>query len=90
MLFRSGTDIGYLRFIFYFGLIGLISFSFFFIEVAKECARMLPEYKLMLLFILLLGFIIWLKVSTDVFVVFALLFCVGNMQDDPPQWEEEV
>ena len=88
--YYMGTDIGYLRFIFYFGLIGLISFSFFFIEVAKECARMLPEYKLMLLFILLLGFIIWLKVSTDVFVVFALLFCVGNMQDETPQLEEEV
>lgn len=87
--YYMGTDIGYLRFIFYFGIIGLISFSIFFILVAKECAYLLPKYKLMILFILLLGFIIWMKVSTDVFAVFALLLCVGNMQDEPPQLEEE-
>lgn len=84
-----GTDIGYLRFIFYFGLIGLLAFSHFFIIVAKECIELLPKYKIMVLFILLLGFVIWMKVSTDVFAIFALLLCVGNMQDDPQQLETE-
>lgn len=88
--YYMGTDIGYLRFIFYFGIIGLIAFSCFFISIAKECIALLPRYKSAILFILLLGFIIWLKVATDVFLVFALFLCVGNMQDETPQLEEEV
>ena len=88
--YYKGTDIGYLRFIFYFGLIGLVTFACFFMSLAKECASLLPKYKPMILFILLLGFIIWMKVSTDVFLVFALLLCIGNMQDETPQLEEEV
>lgn len=87
--FYMGTDIGYCRFIFYFGLVGLFAFSCFFILVAKECIKVLPEYKMLILFILLLGFVIWLKVATDVFLVFALLLCVGNMQDNPQQLETE-
>lgn len=87
--YYMGTDIGYCRFIFYFGLIGLVVFSYFFITVARECKMVLPGYKMLILFILLLGFVIWLKVATDVFLVFALLLCVGNMQDDPQQLETE-
>lgn len=87
--YYMGTDIGYLRFIFYFGIIGLIVFSFFFVLTARECITMLPEFRLLILFILVLGFVIWLKVATDVFLVFALLLCVGNMQDETPQLEEE-
>ena len=77
-----GTDIGYLRFIFYFGLIGLFAFSYFFVVVAKNCRRKLPEYKMLILFILILGFVIWLKVATDVFLIFALLLCIADLQDD--------
>lgn len=88
--YYKGTDIGYLRFIFYFGLIGLLAFSCFLISVAKECINVLPNYKLMILFILLLGFIVWLKVSTDVFLIFALLICIGNMQDAHQQLETEL
>lgn len=88
--YYMGTDIGYLRFIFYFGLIGLIAFSYFFIVVARECIKIMPEHKTLILFILLLGFIIWLKVATDVFLVFALLLCAGYMKDEEtPQIESE-
>ena len=80
--YYMGTDIGYCRFIFYFGIIGLIAFSFFFMSVAKECISVMSENRTLILFILLLGFVIWLKVATDVFLVFALLLCVGNMQED--------
>jgi O-antigen ligase len=80
--YYMGTDIGYCRFIFYFGIIGLIAFSFFFISVAKECISVMSENRTLILFVLLLGFVIWLKVATDVFLVFALLLCVGNMQED--------
>jgi hypothetical protein len=87
--YYMGTDIGYLRFIFYFGLTGLLAFSTFFVTSAKVCIAKLPEYKLLVLFILLLGFVIWLKVATDVFLVFALLLCVGNMRDETQQLEME-
>ena len=87
--YYMGTDIGYLRFIFYFGLIGLLTFSYFFISAAKECNKKLPQYKLMILWLLLLGFVIWMKVATDIFLVFALLLCVGNMQDETSQIEAE-
>ena len=88
--FYMGTDIGYLRFIFYFGLIGLVTFAVFLISVTKECVKMLPDYRQLIILILFLGFVIWLKVSTDIFLVLALFLCVGNMQDEPPQLEEEV
>lgn len=79
--YYMGTDIGYLRFIFYFGVLGLVTFSYFFIHVTRECIKVLPDYKILILFILLLGFIIWLKVATDIYMVFALFICVGNMQE---------
>ena len=88
--YYMGTDIGYLRFIFYFGLIGLVAFSCFFISTARECIALLPQCRSAILLILLLGFIIWLKVATDIFLVLAILLCIGNMQDETPQLEEEV
>lgn len=87
--YYMGTDIGYCRFIFYFGIVGLLTFAIFLVSVARECVLLLPKYKMLIIFILLLGFIIWLKVATDIFLVLALLLCVGNMQDENPQLEEE-
>lgn len=87
--YYMGTDIGYCRFIFYFGLIGLFAFSFFCFFVARECVNLLPDYKLLVFFILFLEFVVWLKVATDVFLVFALLLCVGNMQDENRLLESE-
>lgn len=78
--YYMGTDVGYLRFIFYFGLIGLFAFSLFMCYAAKLCVRGLPAYKWLFILILISGFVIWLKVSTDIFLVFALFLCVANMQ----------
>ena len=50
----------------------------------------LPEYKPLVFFVLILGFVVWLKVATDVFLVFAMLLCIGNMQDESSQLEEEI
>lgn len=73
--FYMGTDIGYLRFIFYFGVFGLIAFSCFFCVVFKTCSRAHPQYRCLFGLLLVLNFIIWLKVSTDIFVVFAPFLC---------------
>lgn len=79
--YYKGTDVGYLRFIFYFGLIGLCAFMLFFIKVAQYCVRGFPKYKWMFILLLTANFVIWLKVSTDIFLVFALFLCASNMQN---------
>lgn len=87
--FYKGTDVGYLRFTFYFGVIGLVTFSVFLIHAALMCIRLLPKYKLMFVCIIIAGFVIWLKVATDVFLILALFICVGNMMDEPESDEDE-
>lgn len=87
--YYKGTDVGYLRFIFYFGIIGLITFMTFFIKVTQYCIESLPYYKRIFVLLLMANFVIWFKVSTDIFLIFALFLCVGNMQDDPQQLETE-
>lgn len=88
--FYMWTDVGYLRLIFYFGLLGLVSFMLFFAKCAQVSAKDMPNYAILMWLLLLLNLIIWFKVATDIFVVFALFLCIGNMQDETPQLEEEV
>ena len=71
--FYMGTDIGYLRFIFYFGVVGLIAISSVMIYACVIGIRYFPEYRAMILLALLAGFIIWFKVSTDLFPFYSLL-----------------
>lgn len=80
--YYKNTDVGYLRFIFYFGLIGLSAFASFIIMSARACFVRLPKYKLMILLLLLLNFVVWIKVSTDLFFIFALLLSVDIIQED--------
>lgn len=74
--FYQDTDIGYLRFIFYFGIFGLITFIAYIIKVALTCRKRMPEAGSLFLMLLLLNFTIWCKVSTDIFLVFALFICL--------------
>lgn len=70
------TDIGYCRFTLYCGLIGLAIFSLYFIYNASVVARKFKDAKLLSLVLIALTFIIWIKVSTDIFQLYALLFCL--------------
>lgn len=70
--FYKDTDIGYLRFIFYFGLPGLAVFCAFFIYAAKYCIRKMDRHKELFFMLVLLNFVAWCKVTTDLFCVFAL------------------
>lgn len=74
----TGTDIGYCRFIFYSGLIGLFLFSIYFISNAIACARKFPAYTYFFVFLLILGFVVWLKIPTDLFMMYALFYCMGT------------
>lgn len=83
--FYKGTDVGYSRFLFYFGLIGLVIFSLFFVKVCQVCANRIKEYKYMFVIFLLINFIVWFKVSTDIFVVFAPFLCLSASKDEDGQ-----
>ena len=69
--YYMGTDVGYLRFIFFFGIFGLLLMICMFIKATLTCIHNIPEYKLLFSFILLSNLICWIKVSSDIIMVFA-------------------
>lgn len=73
--YYQGTDVGYLRFIFYFGISGLLPFIIYMCNAARICIRRFKAYRNMFLAILFLNFIVWFKVSSDLFLVFAIFLC---------------
>lgn len=81
--FYKGTDVGYLRFIFYFGVMGLMAFSLFMYKVAQVCMNRFTAYRSLFFVILLLNFAVWFKVSTDIFLVFALFLCMSEEENQP-------
>ncbi len=80
--FYKDTDVGYSRFIFYFGLIGLAAFSIFMVVAAKICMSRFKKYKMLFALILLVNFIVWLKVSTDIFLCFAPFLALTDPNED--------
>lgn len=83
--FYKGTDVGYCRFLFYFGLTGLLLFSSFIITVGYYCSANNKKYSLLFALLVALNFIVWLKVSTDVFLVFALFLCLTKEERELSQ-----
>lgn len=80
--YYMGTDVGYLRFIFYFGVIGLFAMIAFIFKAGQACIKNLPDYKLMFVLLLLANYVIWFKVSTDIFLVFALFLMVRSDEEE--------
>ena len=78
--YYMGTDVGYLRFIFYFGVFGLLVFSLFIIYCGKVCYKYYTECRLLVLAFIALHFAIWFKVATDCFFVFALLMSLEYIE----------
>ena len=85
--YYMATDIGYIRFIFYFGLIGLVTFISYFFKVAKTCVSRFPKYTTMFWLVLAINMIVWLKVSTDIFLVFAIFLCISR--EDNEEYENK-
>lgn len=79
--YYMNTDIGYLRFIFYFGLPGLLIFSAFLAYSTKICIEKHTKYKLLFFLFLLANSVIWLKVATDLFFIFALLLLADKDEE---------
>ena len=81
--FIYSTDIGYCRFVFYCGLIGLALFSVFFIYNGLSVREKFRNFNFMALMLIALTFVIWIKVATDIFLINALLFCIdGDFEKD--------
>lgn len=72
------TDIGYCRFILYCGLTGFGVFALFFVYNAWVFARKFPSFRLLSFALLTLSFIIWIKVATDLFLIYALFYCLDE------------
>lgn len=79
--YYMGTDVGFLRYIYYFGLIGLATFGIFFFKSAEICSKYFNSYKTFFYLLVFLNFTIWLKVSTDLFVCFAPFIAAGFFLD---------
>lgn len=79
--YYMNTDIGYLRFIFYFGILGCFSMILFIYQVTKVCIKRFPMYMMFFIMILCVNLIGWCKVSTDIFMIFALFLCVNREEN---------
>ena len=79
--FYKNTDVGYLRFIYYFGITGLSAFALFIGKAGRICMKRFVSYRSLFAMIVLLNFAVWFKVSTDLFLVFALFLCMDGEED---------
>lgn len=75
-VFENFSDIGYCNFILYCGLIGLVLFSIFFLYCHIVQNRKFRHFDTASVLLIALTFIVWLKVTTDIFFIDALLFCI--------------
>lgn len=80
--YYMGTDVGYLRFIFYFGIIGLLAISSVIIKAGTMMMKVHPYDKTVFVFLMLVNFICWFKVATDLFLVFALFGAEALLVED--------
>lgn len=86
--FYMGTDIGYCRFVFYFGIVGLLTFCGFFINCIVRCCRNIPGHAVLFWSILIINFIGWCKVSSDIFPVIALFLLISSSGQDEKEIRE--
>ncbi|WP_303010607.1 hypothetical protein [uncultured Bacteroides sp.] len=71
--FYMGTDMGYIRFIFYCGIIGLSTFLAYFICCTYVLCKREKKLNLFFLCLFVIQLIVWVKIPTDIFCFYALL-----------------
>lgn len=78
-LFYMGTDMGYARFIFFCGLLGFSCFLTYFIYCTRVLCLRDESRKLVFVMLFVLQLIVWIKIPTDLFCMYALLLlCDGH------------
>jgi len=78
--YYKSTDIGYLRFIFYCGITGFVVFASMFVYLSISCYKQFSQERHLFFLLLVLVFVIWTKVSTDLFLVYAMFICILLIQ----------
>ena len=95
--YYMGTDIGYLRFLFYFGVIGLIAISAVMAFAGIVSIKAFPDYFPLFLMGIAANFVVWLKVATDLFPFLSLFACLSFLyqelellkeKESPPEEQE--
>ncbi|UIR56001.1 hypothetical protein LZQ00_17270 [Sphingobacterium sp. SRCM116780] len=76
--FYMQTDVGYLRFIFYCGLIGLTVFMLYFVYLSTTLWFRFNYIKQLFFMLFILVVLNWIKVSTDIFLVYAVFLSISS------------
>ena len=77
-IYDNNTDIGYCNFVLYCGTIGLFIFSCYFIYCHFILNKKFKNFMIASIVLTLLTFVVWIKVTTDIFFLNALLFCIDG------------
>ena len=75
------SDIGYCRFVSYSGLIGITVFGLFFIYNAVHFSIRYPRYRYIFLLMIVVTFVVWSKVATDIFQLYALFYTFTDEEE---------
>ena len=81
--FYMHTDIGYLRIIFLSGVIGLMLFLCYFIYMTYILCKRESRHILFFILLFIVQLIVWVKISTDIFPVYALLLILEKSEWNP-------
>ena len=54
----------------------MLSFVLYMLKVAQVCMRRFEGHALLFFALLILNYLVWLKVSSDLFSVFAIFLCI--------------
>ena len=81
-VFENDTDIGYCNFVLYCGMIGVVLFSLFFVYVHLVHNRKFSSFGIVSFLLIVLTFVFWMKVTTDIFFIDALLFCIPGDSEE--------
>ena len=80
--YYMGTDVGYCRYIFYFGILGLIAISAVMLYAGVIAVKAFPKYSHVFMMGVLCNFIVWLKVSTDLFPFLSIFAALSFLTSD--------
>ena len=79
--FYMGTDVGYLRFIYFFGITGLAFFCALILYSGGLCYKYYSKDRLLILILTAINFAVWFKVATDCFFIFALMLSIIYLEN---------
>ncbi|MBR2628290.1 MAG: hypothetical protein IKD24_01270 [Alistipes sp.] len=80
--YYQATDIGYLRFIFYSGLIGLTAMALFIWKAGRISMLKFKDQQMLFWLLLAVNYAVWFKVSTDIFLILALFLVISKEEND--------